>query len=458
MARNFRRDSRFKSLQIKVNKAMTWGAIITPEQRTGKSASILLDGALDVTLPPISCNDLCKMLKMVIISGTLATTIFSIAAVWFRYREEWWFRFIRGGLLWASPWFALISTTILALGSDRHPRRKQLLVMNFILVYIVIAVICFFQYWMEFDKLVFATLVLGMLSAVIVCPLIIIKWARLTRLCKFNWMVLQLATMYAVCSYLLHIIILSMHNQIAMLFCSAISLVFLLVRTCGQYTIRKMLMGTVDNTLLVTFFGMLWNVNLEGVRFLSFVALIIRAVEVGWTSSSTALVIGSLTANFLTKVWTVGGLRFLLLPNLMPCWYDYDEESLEKAYYSTRTVTEYSAPLVWMTITIFQGIPVCDGLLIPINADEHKEERMLAFWKLCYENLYIILSLDIVCDLIFDLASFRISQLHRRMVSGSVYRVDLPCLLTVLSLINGYFLLDTILTFSLVTEKLLYAE
>jgi len=124
MALNFRHDSRFRSLRKKITKAMAWGVNITSEQRTGKAASILLDGRLDVTLPPLSWNDIGKMLNMVIISGMLATTIFSISTVFFRYRREWWFEFIRGGLLWASPWFALISTTILFLGSDRHPRKN----------------------------------------------------------------------------------------------------------------------------------------------------------------------------------------------------------------------------------------------------------------------------------------------------------------------------------------------
>jgi len=257
MALNFRHDSRFRSLRKKITKAMAWGVNITSEQRTGKAASILLDGRLDVTLPPLSWNDVGKMLNMVIISGMLATTIFSILAVYFRYRREWWFEFIRGGLLLASPWFALISTTILFLGTDRHPRRKWLLLMNFVLVYIVVSIICFLRRYLDLHELLFVAGLLSALSSVIFCPWIIIEYARLTRLCKFKWMIPQLAAMYSVCSYLLHLIISSMDIQSAMIFCTAIPFVFLLVKACAQWTITKMLKGTVDNKLLVTFFGML---------------------------------------------------------------------------------------------------------------------------------------------------------------------------------------------------------
>eukprot|EP00495_Collosphaeridae_sp_1-RS-2012_P009058 TRINITY_DN9118_c0_g1_i1.p1 TRINITY_DN9118_c0_g1~~TRINITY_DN9118_c0_g1_i1.p1 ORF type:complete len:280 (+),score=-6.99 TRINITY_DN9118_c0_g1_i1:332-1171(+) len=229
MALNFRDDSRFRSLRKKITKQWP-GSNITSEQRNGKAASILLDGRLDVTLPPLSWNDIGKMLSMVIISGMLATTILSILSVYFRYRGEWWFKFIRGGLLLTSPWFALISTTILFLGSDRHPRRKQLLLMNFVLVYIVVSIICFLRYYLDLHELLFVAGLLSALSSVIVCPWIIIEYARLTRLCKFKWMIPQLAAMYSVCSYLLHLIISSMDIQSAMIFSTAIPLCFFLLK------------------------------------------------------------------------------------------------------------------------------------------------------------------------------------------------------------------------------------
>lgn len=169
--------------------------------------------------------------------------------------------------------------------------------MNFVVVYIVVSIICFLRYYLDLHDLLFVAGLLSALCSVIVCPWIIIEYACLTRVCKFKWMIPQLAVMYSVCSYLLHLIISSMDIQSAMLFCTAIPFVFMLVKAGAQKTITKMLKGTVDNKLLVTFFGMLWNVNLEGVKFLSFVALIIQAVKAGWKHGSMLPVIGNLMAN-----------------------------------------------------------------------------------------------------------------------------------------------------------------
>jgi len=217
------------------------------------------------------------------------------------------------------------------------------------------------------------------------------------------------------------------------------------------------LRGTVDNTLLVTFFGMLWNVNFEGVRFLSFIALILKVVQGSWSSKSTALVIVHLLLNLMANMWTVGGLRFLLMPKLAPCLYDREGEVLDKAYYSTRYVTQYSAPLVWLTFALFEGTTVFDRILFPEN-DEELDRRVKAFWQLCYKHIYIIFGVYVTSEFIFDLISFRISQLHQKTVTGSVYRVDLPGLLTVLALINGFFLIDTFRQFTEVTENLLYQQ
>merc|ERR1719233_486244 len=242
-----------------------------------------------------------------------------------------------------------------------------------------------------------------------------------------------------------------------MIFCAAFPFVCIPMTASVQWTIQKMLIGTADNNLLVTFFGMLWNVNLEGVRFLSFIALIIQAVHVGWNISSMCLVIGNLIANLITKIWNLGGVRFLLMPKLTPCCYNYEGEILKKVYYSTQTVTEYSAPVLWMIITIFEGIPVCSGMLIPIEANEEKQQRMSTFWNLCYRNIYIILGIYVGSSLLSDLISYRISLIHSRMTLVSVYDIA-PFFMTVLALINGYFLLYTFSNFSIVTEILLTRE
>jgi len=455
MALNFRRDTWFLSLRRQLLRNMSWETVISDEQRSGKTARMLLDGKLDVTLAPFSWVDLCIILKMVIISGSLVATFFSFLAAYYKYRREWWFQFIRGGLLWGSPWFASISTTILFLGCDHHTTRKRLLIINTIVVYTIANSAYFFKYWLDLQDRVFGPLFLCTLSSIIICPWTIIKCARLTKLCKFKWMIAQLVGMYSVCSYLLHLIILSLDIKIAMIFCSAIPFVSLVVKTCAKYTIQKMLIGTVDNKLLVTFFAMLWNVNLEGVRFLSYVALMIQAMKFGWKNYSILLVVGNLMGNWIGKIWTLGGLRFLLMPKLMPCCWSYEGEILAKTYYSTRSVTEYTAPLVWMIMTIFDGIPICGGLIIPEKTEEQKEDRMLVFWSLCYENIFIILSVYIGCGVIADFISYRISLFHHRMTYSSVYRIDPPFLNVVLALINGYFLLYTYYTFSLVTENLL---
>jgi len=457
MARDFRHNTRFQSLRRKFIRNMRWRTFITPEQRTGKQARVLLDGTLDVTLPPISKNDICKVVKMVIISSTLETTVFVIWFAFSRYRRQWWFEFVRGGLLWASPWFALSSTTILFLVSDRHNTRNQYLALNFLVVYIIVNSIYFFRYWLDLHPLGFVTGLLGSLSSIILCPWLIIKWARLRKFYKFKWIALQFVFMYSVCSYLLNLIILRMDSHGAMIFCATFPFVLIPMTASVQWTIQKMLIGTADNNLLVTFFGMLWNVNLEGVRFLSFIALIIQAVHVGWNISSMCLVIGNLIANLITKIWNLGGVRFLLMPKLTPCCYNYEGEILKKVYYSTQTVTEYSAPVLWMIITIFEGIPVCSGMLIPIEANEEKQQRMSTFWNLCYRNIYIILGIYVGSSLLSDLISYRISLIHSRMTLVSVYDIA-PFFMTVLALINGYFLLYTFSNFSIVTEILLTRE
>jgi len=457
VAIEFRNNTRFRSLRMKFIRSMSWRSFITPEQRTGKQARVLLDGTLDVTLPPISKNDICKVVKMVIISSTLETTVFVIWAGFCRYRWLWWFEYIRGGLLWASPWFALSSTAILFLVSDRHKIRNQYLALNFVVVFIIVNSIYFLKYWLDLNPLGFVTGLLASLSSIILCPWMIIKWARLKKRYKLKWIALQFALMWSVCTYLLNLIILRMDSHGAMIFCAAFPFVCIPMTASVQWTIQKMLMGTADNNLLVTFFGMLWNVNLEGVRFLSFVALIVQAVDVGWNISSMSFVIGNLMANLIGKIWNLGGVRFLLMPKLTPCFYDYEGEILKKVYHSTETVTEYSAPILWMIITLFEGIPVCSGMLIPTEAHEEKQQRMSTFWNLCYRNIFIILGVYIGSSLLSDWISYRISLIHRRMTLVSVYGMA-PCFMTVLALINGYFLIYTFSNFSIVTEILLTRE
>jgi len=213
-------------------------------------------------------------------------------------------------------------------------------------VFIAFSAVIFLKYYLAFSHIILAVALIGPLLSTIFCPMILTIMVPLTRLCKFGWIVPQIVVIYGTCSFVLRVIFLNIDEHISFILILVIPLIFLLVESWAQWAIRKTLMGSVDNTFLVAVFGMLWNANLEGVRFLSFVTLILRAVEAKWNKNSTAPVIGNFVATGLTKVWTLGGLRFFLMPRILPCQYKSESEVLSKSYYSIGTVTEYSAPIV----------------------------------------------------------------------------------------------------------------
>jgi len=154
---NFERGSAYQVLRR--IKAMSWETKVTTKERTGKLANIFLDGPLDVTLPPISPADLYKMLRMVIISAMLSVTIFVFLALSYKYRVQRWFGVIRDGPIMGCPWFALMSSTFLALGTDRHDKRKKLLIINFTFVYIIITIVFIFVWWLNMHRLAHVGLV-----------------------------------------------------------------------------------------------------------------------------------------------------------------------------------------------------------------------------------------------------------------------------------------------------------
>jgi len=310
----------------------------------------------------------------------------------------------------------------------------------------------FLKYFLDFSNILHAVAMFASSLFVILCPFFITSKMSITRLCNFGWIVPQAVVIWAFCSFVLRTIFLNIDYQIALVIFSGISLLFLLVENFGLWAIRKTLVGTVDNTLLATFFGMLWNGNLEGIRFLSFVSLILKAIEGKWNSSSTALVLGSLLSNLLSNIWTLGGLRFLLTPMVAPCCYNQESVMFHKAYYSARTVTEYTAPLVWLIFAF--GMPFGNQLSFPTEVDEEMDARMLAYWRLCRKHAFIICSIYLGCEVVFDYSSYRISRLHQTLMSASVYNLN-PWFLIELGVLNGFYLIGTYKTFSIVSEHLL---